>query len=151
MGPTLIIALHSPRSTSTAPAHWRTSRTSNEIARMGLPEITNHQLDLKLPTPLGTQVTACPPGALLWQNAKRCTRQCAACGCDIKKNQIQIFQRYSSHENVGSSTSRFYSHIFNSVGPTLIIALHHPLSTQYSSSSLENQSAFERNRPNGPA
>ena len=90
-----------PPTHSTAPAHWRTRRRSNEIARMGLPEITDHQLDLKLPTPLGTQVTACPPGALLWQNAKRCTRQCAACGCDIQNNQIQIFQRYSSHENVG--------------------------------------------------
>ena len=56
---------------------------------------------LKLPTPLDTHVAACRAGALLWQNAKRCTRQCAACGCNIQKNQIQIFQRYSSHENVG--------------------------------------------------
>ena len=74
VGPTLIIALHPTH--STAPAHWRTSRTSNEMARMGLPEKTNRTLVLKLPTPLGTHVAACRAGALLWQNALGCTRLC---------------------------------------------------------------------------
>ena len=112
VGPTLIIAPPPSPPTSTAPAHWRTRRRSNEIARMGLPEITDHQLDLKLPTPLGTQVTACPPGALLWQNAKRCTRLCAACGCDIKKKSNSNFPTVQLSRKCGSSTpTAFYLNI----------------------------------------
>ena len=107
VGPTLIIAPPPHPTHSTAPAHWRTRRRSNEIARMGLPEITDHQLDLKLPTPLGTQVTASRPGALLWQNANICTRLCAACGCDIKKKSNSNFPTVQLSRKCGSSASRF--------------------------------------------